>query len=418
MKIAIISYEYPPDTAYGGIATYMYQIAKMLTQRGHLVEVFACSPYRSGTHIEDGIKIHRILEENRTNRRNFSGRIGKVFAERHTIVHFDVVEGAEAGAHTKGSLEINPDIPLVIKLHTPTFMIDEINYVEPSLQMKIRRFFGALRRGQKPKPFFHELYNINTDIERLHTLEADEITTPSKALGEKLIAEWQLPSEKVFHIPNPYIPSEELLNIPVETQTDVVTFIGRLELRKGVLELTQAIPNILQQYPKAKFRFVGALWPSPQPGLDMRRYIEKQLKRYSNSLEFTGPIPLDSIPSILATTDVCVFPSRWENFPNVCLEAMVAARGVVGSNAGGMFDMLDSGKAGLLVPPHAPDKIAEAVVELLKNPKLRMQLGRVARDRVLSEYNLERIGALQEASYIRAIERRQALGKRVADYAV
>ncbi|MBD2345476.1 glycosyltransferase family 4 protein [Anabaena subtropica FACHB-260] len=413
MKIALISYEYPPDTAYGGIATYMYQLAKMLNQRGHYIEVFTASPHRSGTYIEDGIKIHRIIEENRKNRRDFSARIGKIFAERHATVNFDVIEGAEAGAHTKGSVEITPDIALVIKLHTPTFMIDGINYVEPSLKMKVRRFVGALRRGEKPKPFVSLYYDPHTDIERLHTLDADEITTPSQALGNKLIAEWQLPSEKVFHIPNPYIPTQELLNIPIETHTDAVTFIGRLEIRKGILELAQAIPKILQHCPNTKFRFIGAFWPSPEPGLDMRQYIEKKLKRYSKSLEFTGSISLDSIPSFLANTDVCVFPSRWENFPNVCLEAMAAGRGVVGSSAGGMLDMLDDGKAGLLVPPHAPEKIADAVVELLKNPKLRMQLGQVSRDRVLSEYNLERIATLQEASYIRAIKKRHELGKRV-----
>lgn len=52
------------------------------------------------------------------------------------------------------------------------------------------------------------------------------------------------------------------------------------------------------------------------------------------------------------------------------------------------------------------------MIELLENPELRMHLGRAARDRLLKTYNPERIGPLQEASYVRAIERRHALGPR------
>ncbi len=413
IKIALISYEYPPDTSYGGIATYMYQIATTLSKIGHHVEVFASSPYRCSTETEDGIIVHRIIEENRQNRRNFSSRIAQVFADRHAQVNFDVLEGAEASAHARGTVQLVPDIPLVIKLHTPTFMISDINYIEPSLTMKVRRYLGAIRKGEMPKPFARLSYDINSDVERLHTLEADEITTPSTALGDKLIEAWGLPKDRVFHIPNPYIPSPELLDIALETYTNRVTFIGRLEVRKGILDLAKSIPMILRQNPQTKFCFVGKALPSPQPGLDMQQYLEKKLWRYRKSLEFIGSVPLDKIPSILSNTDICVFPSIWENFPNVCLESMAAGRGIVGSSAGGMSDMLNQGKAGKLVPPNHPEKIAEAVINLLDNPALRMEFGKVARNRVLSEYNLERIGALQEASYLRAIERRRALGKRI-----
>jgi glycosyltransferase involved in cell wall biosynthesis len=64
------------------------------------------------------------------------------------------------------------------------------------------------------------------------------------------------------------------------------------------------------------------------------------------------------------------------------------------------------------VPPASPEKIAEAVIELFKNPGLRMKLGQTARDRVLAGYNLKRVGTMQEASYLRAVQRRKAIGAR------
>ncbi len=415
MKIAFISYEYPPDTATGGIATYVYQVARMMHQRGHHVEVFASSPYREGTAVEDGVVVHRILYTTNTDRRQFAILAGQLFAQRHAAIGFDVVEGPENDAHARGAIALVPDMPLVVKLHTPYFMVQELNYVPPSRDMKLRRWVGALRRGQLPKPFpVQEPYNPLQDPERLHTLDADEITTPSQVLGDRLIAAWGLPAAKVVHLPNPYIPSADLLGLSPQTHTQTIAFVGRLEVRKGVLSLAQAIPLILRRYPQVKVRFVGEVCPSPtNPNVSMQEYLTRLLWRYRRSLEFTRAVPLPQIPAQLAQADICVFPSRWENFPNVCLEAMAAARGIVGSKAGGMTEML-SDNAGQLVSPEDPADIAAAVIDLLNDPHRRIAMGERARDRVLSDYNLERIGALQEASYERAIARRRAAGSRTS----
>src|SRR5262249_42342005 len=244
--------------------------------------------------------------------------------------------------------------------------------------------------------------------ERLHTLDADEIASPSEELGKILVDEWNLNPAVISHLPYPYQPSENLLKIPVETSANVVTFLGRLEVRKGVVDLAKAIPLISDRCPQVRFRFVGPSDVSPEPGISMEHYLKRMLRRFSGKVEFTGGVPADEIPGVLAATDICVFPSVWENFPCVCLEAMAAARGIVGSNAGGMVGMLDSGRLGRLQPPHNPQKIAEAVIELAENPALRMELGQAARTHLLTTYNLERIGALQEASYARAIARRKA----------
>jgi len=410
MKIAFVSYEYPPDTAYGGIATYVYQAARMLIQRGHYIEIFTASTNRCSMEIEDSILVHRIQVNNRT---DFTHLIAPVFCHRHTCVKFDILEGPDCGSDAAGAVKLVKDIPLIIKLHTPSFILGKLNNSPMRGLSKTRFFLGAIRRGKLPN--FPPPYDPQTDSEYLHILEADEIASPSLAIANKLVEHWPLDIKKVSHVPYPYIPSSGLLNIPIETLTNVVTFIGRLEVRKGILDLAKAIPYILQQFPQAKFRFVGPAWPSPKPKLDMQEYLELKLKNYRYALEFTGRVSLDQIPSFLANTDICVFPSIWESFGLVCAEAMSAGRGVVASSAGGMAELLNHGEVGRLVPPRSPQKTAAAVIELLENPTLRMRLGQAARDRILTEYNLERIATLQEASYVRAIEKRQALGKRVAN---
>lgn len=408
MKIAFISFEYPPDTAYGGIGTYVYQASKMMHERGHQVEVFTSSPHRFGAASENGILVHRVQEENR---QRFPQLIGEVFLARHQVVKFDVLEGPEFYAEAREAIKLVPDIPLVVRLHTPSFFMDKLNSVGISLTSKIRRYVGAIYKGYKPVNYWH--YNPKNDIEYRHALDADEIIMLTRDMGQQVVSTWGLNIKKVFCIPNPYIPSKELLDIPIETHTNTITYIGRLENRKGVIDLAKAIPLVLLRFPNAKFRFVGRSENSPNSKLDMRQYLEAILVKHRDSVEFTGSVSPDGIPAILATTDICVFPSIWENFPNVCLEAMAAGRGVIGSSAGGMADMLNNSEVGRNVPPCNPEKIAEAIIELLENPNLRMQLGQKARNRLLQEYSIERIGILQEASYERAIKQRQAKGSRL-----
>jgi glycosyltransferase involved in cell wall biosynthesis len=109
------------------------------------------------------------------------------------------------------------------------------------------------------------------------------------------------------------------------------------------------------------------------------------------------------MPEQYAAVDICVFPSVWENFPNVCLEAMSAGRAIVASSAGGMAEMLEGGVHGILIPPCNPKVIAEGVIRLLRSRELRQALGASARQRVLSAYSLEKIGPQLEQSYEVAI---------------
>jgi glycogen(starch) synthase len=416
LKIAFITYEYPPDTAYGGIATYVHQAAQMLVRRGHQAEVFAGSPLRTGTELEDGVLVHRVLA---AQQQDFAAPIGECFAARHGQVNFDVLEGPDYAADAREAARLVPDIPLVLKLHTPSILLLRLNYREPSFFRSARFYWRSLRSGKRPawgyNPDFsgdYEWAMRGDETERQHALQADEIASPSRTLGEMLVKEWGLDRNLVSHVPYPFDPAADLLRIPVETHTDRVTFIGRLEVRKGVIDMAKAIPKILRRHPATRFRFVGASEPSPAFNVNMRDYLAEMLDPCREMVEFTGNLPYERIPAVLAETDVCVFPSYWENFPCVCLEAMAAARGIVAGNAGGMDEMLDAGKAGLTVPPRKPQAIAAAVSLLLGDPSRRMRLGRAARERLLSVYCDEQVGVLQESSYRRAIARRDRLGAR------
>src|SRR5205085_2342492 len=249
-----------------------------------------------GTFVEANTAVHRVIEDRA---QRFAHRIGPVFAARHAAMKFDVLEGPDYSADARIAVQLVPDIPLVVKLHTPTFLTvqgtyDGLPFLHPLRRKmvieetctKARRYINALRKGRKPSWRYSSYFNVAE--ERSHVLDADEIVAPSNAIGVKLSDKWKLNTLLLSHVPYPYTPPEELLKIPAATQTNVVSFFGRLEIRKGVLDFAEAIPLICDRFPNASFRFVGPSEHSPDPNIEMQPYLEDRLGRFGKSVEFTG----------------------------------------------------------------------------------------------------------------------------------
>lgn len=401
MNIAFVTYEYPPETGGGGIGTYVVNAARMLKGRGHHVEIFAGGDATRTLETPEGVPLHRIACPDWP---SFKDAVLPVFRRRHREVDFDVVEGPEFNADALRIQEAFPDLPVVVKLHTASFLLKEINVTRHLTRWdKMRFLLGALRRGRIPtNPPWQ--YAPDGDVERTHTRNAEVVAAPSASIRDIEAEAWGLDPDAILHFPYPFEATEPFLNVPVDTDTGVVTFIGRLEMRKGVLGLAEAIPKVLAVHPDARFRFVGRSLPHPRTGEDIRAIMERRLEGHREAVDFLGLVPYENIPQVLATSDLCVFPSLWENFPNVCLEAMTAARGVVGSAAGGMAEMLDGGRVGNVVDPESPDALAAAIVDLLSDPERRKQYGAAARRRVLDAYSFEAVAPVQEACYEEAVE--------------
>lgn len=413
MRIAFVSYEYPPDTGYGGIGTYVLNAAKLMARRGHEVEVFSGSADRDVTTKDGGILIHRTRAQRRE---QFSQAVIGLFRLRHQDRQFDVIESPEYFHEGAAIAEAFPYVPLIVKLHSPSLLLSELQGGFPDLGMRadlgsywpqVRRLGRAfLERRTLPRwswSGWQRALALERDAdERAFAARADLVVSPSMALLDLMRERWQLDPDRLFHAPNPFNTPDALLKIVVETQWNVVSYFGRLETRKGLVELGRAMLDVLERRPKVKFRFVGENGPSPEIGLNYEEYLRRAAGPFADRLEFTGRLPLNETYRYFSLTDICVFPSVWENFPNVCLEAMAAGRGIVGSNAGGMAEMLVHEESGLIVDPARSGALANAIIALLDNPELRMSMGRQARERLLAEYASEKAAARLEQSFVEA----------------
>jgi glycosyltransferase involved in cell wall biosynthesis len=188
----------------------------------------------------------------------------------------------------------------------------------------------------------------------------------------------------------------------MEPGSQIVGVVARLEPEKGHPTLLEAWPQVLRACPDTYLLIVGEG--------SRRDALEAQARelRIAHRVVFTGR--RDDVPAVTAALDVAVLPSYREAQGMVILEAMALSRPVVASNVGGIPEMIEDGKTGLLVPPHDPSALAAAIVRLLRNHPLADTLGRAGHDMVHDRFCIElMVGAIESiydegAAFIRPSE--------------
>lgn len=177
----------------------------------------------------------------------------------------------------------------------------------------------------------------------------------------------------------------------MEPSSQIVGVVARLEPEKGHPTLVEAWPKVLRAAPDSYLLIVGEG--------SRRDALEAQARelRVAHRVVFTGR--RDDVPAVTAALDVAVLPSYREAQGLTILEAMALSRPVVASNVGGIPEMIEDGKTGLLVPPHDPDALAAAIVRLLTNHPLADTLGRAGHDLVHDRFCVELMVSATQSIY-------------------
>jgi glycogen synthase len=402
MRIAFVSHEFPPATGGGGIGTYLAHVTTALAATGHEVEVFAGAGEEPGGRItNNGVVIHRIPAAPGS---AFRAAVRPVFQAVHAARPFTVLEGTDFDAPASLIKQAYPDLPYVVKLHTPRFLVDELHHRAPTWTQHIRMHLGAWRRGRRLDAAVPLRQQPEARAELANLRLADELAAPSAAIADAATA-WLSPARAQLAVfPYPFAPDPALLALPAGGTDPRVTFIGRLEERKGIFDLAAAAARVHATHPETRFRFIGRA-SSGTTAPDLIRALRQQAGPAAAQLEFTGAVAPEELPRLLAQTAVVALPSHWESFGLACCEAMAAGRAVVASAAGGMGEIVEHSRSGVLVPPRDPRAWADALVGLLEDPARRISLGQSARERIQKAYAPEFILPQQLSSYERAIER-------------
>ena len=174
---------------------------------------------------------------------------------------------------------------------------------------------------------------------------------------------------------------------------------------KGHETLIQAAKKLSEKKPNVKVLLVGNGWD--KDGDEYREHLKETVKNMglSDTVIFTGY--RGDTPDTLASFDVSVQCARSENLGGT-IESLLMARPTIATAVGGMTESVIHQQTGLLVPPDDPDKLAEAILELLNNPEGARQLGQNGRQLMLREFTLDKtiddIDNLYQSSAVKILE--------------
>ena len=189
------------------------------------------------------------------------------------------------------------------------------------------------------------------------------------------------------------------LDLPQEAK--VIGTLGRLHRQKGHRYLLEASRKVVAEFPDAVFLIAGY---GP-----LRGRLEAMARKagLAEKVRFLGY--RRDVPRILAALDIFVLPSLWEGMSNALLEAMAAAKPVVATKIDGNVEQVLHGETGLLVEPEDADALAEALLELCRDPDKAREMGRRGRERVEKVFPLKRMTDATLALYARLLEEKAGI---------
>lgn len=156
-----------------------------------------------------------------------------------------------------------------------------------------------------------------------------------------------------------------------------VLYVGGFRKEKGIDVLLEAIPHIVERFPKVRFRVLGGEEPEDGPYHRLARRLG-----VVDRIEFGGFVARDELPELFASADLLVSPSRAEGHAVAVLECLACGTPVVASDISGLRESVRHEVNGMLVPPSDPAALADAIVSMLSDGALLERLSRQARPSV------------------------------------
>ena len=398
MKIAVLVYEYPPKIV-GGLGTYAAEITRKFVLLGHDVTVFTMNDDQGSLPTREllrGIEIHRPIHI------DISDSLPDVVAEDvrkwgrgikffSKILMYNYLSASKLVNELVRGEDFKFDL---VVAHDWLSVIAGIT-IKKELGIPLAFHVHSNERGRT----LGNGSGVVSSIENRAGQMADMVITVSYAMQDELIQSG-FPAEKIRVCyngvdPKKYNPEQisqkriKEVKSKYELNDDdmMILFIGRLVWIKGVDKLIRAMPQVIQKIPNAKLVVVGLG--------DMRDYLEGLVRNLH--LEDVVNFRFEFIPeeeriAHYAACYVAAFPSLYEPFGIVTLEAMSMEKPVVVGAAGtsGMREIVSiSGddQCGFHINPNDPSDIAWGIINAIEDSKKRIQLGRNGRKRVIEFFS-------------------------------
>lgn len=424
MRIVLVS----RLSGHGGVAVYNRYLGHALAQQGHHVSLLTSrqSSDRPPVCSENGVTIYNLLTRHWYRLYRFpvvgyyvrsiqhflySLRVARQLQQLEKEARPDIIEFAEVGAEGFIYLLQNQRSPVVVRCHTPTFVL--------------RRY-----HLEQEMPFDTTMISA---MEKFCIRHADALTAPSQDMAQTIARTCDLSAEQVRTVPNAldvglFSMDRELAGKGGQTTAGqqwelhprarrlspglrasngvVVLHVGRLERVKGIEVLVRAIPLVLQQVPQVYFVFIGPD-RSTGEGTSWQRRLETYCEERGvlRRVHFLGFLRQQAMIDWYRWADICVVPTlNYESFSYTCAQAMAAGLPVVASRIGGIPETVDDGINGLLVEPGNVADLAQALVTLARDGDMRSQMGEIGQQKARQRFDAQLVAKRMIQIYTATID--------------
>lgn len=408
LHICIVSKEFPPYSASGGIGTLYYHLASELLLMGHYVTVITPG---SDSHVYRCGRFSVRYAPSRAHASDLLGATGfvnnlnwgitalRAVAELHSEQKIDIIESAlwDAEALPISLLPKNERPPVVLRLVTPFPVAARLNGWQVP-QREVDLFLAGERALIQNADLVVPISkSIARTIEAEHSIQSDA----RWSLSYCGIAYWPF-----FDATVGYTSLEDKNGKPLKVSADMkfVLFVGRLEGRKGVGTLLEAAKRFLVDDQDTHLVLAGR---------DIENWTERAKEIVGVSLlervHFLGSVEDHVREKLLHAAYCVVFPSQYESFGLVPLEAFVHGKPVIASRSGAIPEVVDDDRCGLLFEAGNAEAMAGCVSRVLKDKDLYVRLSSGAREqiRVFSSRN----SAIRSVSaYVALLRERSGAG--------
>lgn len=383
-RVLILSWEYPPRTV-GGLSRHVYDLSGALAALGLEVHVLTCPAAETPLYqFDKGVHVHRVNPDE-LSASEFLEWLQQLNAGMVRIAeeiglgrgYFDLIHAHDwlvrDAAETMASIT---DIPLVVTIHATEY---------------------GRNRG-----LFSDLQKSINSIENALVNRANRVICCSVYMAREVSQLFGAGPDKIRVIAN----GVKMENLVIDRDQAIrcnqggrgnIIFLGRLVPEKGLQILLEAFPLILREIPGACLLVAG------------RGPYEEELKQKARDLgidhrvKFVGFVDDTGRNRILAGADLAVFPSIYEPFGIVALEAMAAGVPMIISDTGGLGEIIEHGVEGYKVQPGRADLLASFACELLINEDLARNFSLRAMKKVLTRYDWKHIAYETGKVYLEAV---------------
>ena len=389
MRHLFVCREFPPSPfPPGGIGAYVSHMATLLAEAGEEVHVIAQrwegAPARLAESGNGRLIVHRVavdqpdappirgdeyqvlraIQMSDCPSQAFSWKVSRLIDRLANAEAIDVIEAPEWEAslydyQLRRALEESGrrrQPSCLVHLHSPSEFIFKHN----DWDLRFSDYEPLCRR---------EEYSIRA---------ADGLICPSRYLARQVESRFGLAAGQVLVIPYPLGSPPAVQHDPQAWRSDAAWFVGRLEPRKGVLEWVDAAIRVASSHASARFEFIGSdTTATGGPGSSVLDRLKKRIPRnLRDRFRFHGGMSRDRLIQALSSAPVAVVPSRWDNLPYSCIEAMAAGLPVLASPTGGMSELVSDGESGWISPDSTATGLAVALRRFLEtDPAERCRMG-------------------------------------------